>query len=164
IPWRTNPGERQLSPFSMNLVLKGKKLVAASGSFSGSILEASFQFLVDLIDYRLSAHDAATLPRFGTFPYDPAAPLVRSINEKLAANTPNWLDWRVDRKIVQELSLRGLDFEQTPRALPNGWIDTGMGSIVVLRADGTPEGANTPWFEISGPPGAVEIIPARPVH
>ena len=164
IPWRTNPGERQISPFSMNLVLKGKKLVAASGSFSGSILEASFEFLVNLIDYRLPAHEIVNRPRFGTFPYDPAAPLIRSITERLNANTPNWLDPRVDSKIVQTLAMRGLYFEQGYHAFPPSWVDTGMGSVVVIHPDGTPEGANTPWVEISGPPGAVESVPVRSRH
>ena len=46
IPWHTMPGERQLSPFSVHLVLKDKKLYAASGAFAGSLLEGAFQFLV----------------------------------------------------------------------------------------------------------------------
>jgi len=161
IPWRTNAGERQISPFSMNLILQHKKLFAASGSFSGSILEASFEFLVNLMDYHLPVQDVVTRPRFGTFPYDPAAPITKSISESLAASTPNWLDPRVDGSIVQALAKRGLYFEQTHRALPSGWVDTGMGSVVVIRSDGTPEGANTPWVEISGPPGAVATVPVK---
>jgi len=164
IPWGTNPGERQISPFSMHLITRSGKLVAASGSFSSSILEASFQFLVNLIDYRLSVDDVVSRPRFGTFPYDPAAALNNSITARLAANAPNWLDPRVSSDIVQTLRSRGLYFQQTMPAGQSMWVDTGMGSVVKLQPDGTPEGANTQWVGISGPPGSIETVPVVVAH
>jgi gamma-glutamyltranspeptidase/glutathione hydrolase len=158
IPWATKPGDRQLSPFSVHLVFKDKKLRAASGAFAGSLLEGEFQFLVNVMDYGLSAADAVSRPRFGTFPYDPAAALANSIGGRLAAASPNWLDARVSADIVQTLKKRGLNFEQRPSA--SGWVDTAMGSVVVISADGTPEGANTSWADISGPPGSIRTVPA----
>jgi gamma-glutamyltranspeptidase/glutathione hydrolase len=159
IPWGTKPGERQLSPFSIHLVLKGNKLYAASGAFAGSLLEGEFQFLVNVIDYNLPVADVVNRPRFGTFPYDPAAALTSSIPGQLSANRPNWLDPRVSPAIVQTLKKRGLNFEQTPSA--RGWVDTAMGSVVVIDARGNPEGANTAWVEIAGPPGAVQTVPPK---
>jgi gamma-glutamyltranspeptidase/glutathione hydrolase len=156
IPWGTRPGERQLSPFSIHFVLKDKKLFAAAGAFSGSLLEGEFQFLVNIMDYKLPATEAVNRPRFGTFPYDPAAALTSSIPAQLASNTPNWLDARVSSTIVQSLKARGLNFEQ--RASSKGWVDTAMGSVVIVERD-KPDGANTPWVGIAGPPGAVQTVP-----
>jgi len=157
IPWATRPGERQLSPFSIHLAFKDSKLRAASGAFAGSLLEGEFQFLVNIMDYGLSAADTVGRPRFGTFPYDPAAALTSSIGAKLAAAAPNWLDARVSSDIVQTLKKRGLNFEQKPSA--SGWVDTAMGSVVVIDPTGVPEGANTSWADISGPPGSVRTVP-----
>lgn len=157
IPWATRPGERQLSPFSIHFVFKDKKLRAASGAFAGSLLEGEFQFLVNIMDYGLSAADAVSRPRFGTFPYDPAAALTSSIPALLAADAPNWLDARVSPAIVQTLEKRGLHFEQKPST--HGWVDTAIGSVVVIDGSGAPEGANTSWADIAGPPGSVRTVP-----
>jgi len=63
----------------------------------------------------------------------------------------------VSSDIVQTLKKRGLNFEQKPSA--SGWVDTAMGSVVVIDANGLPEGANTSWADISGPPGSVRTVP-----
>jgi gamma-glutamyltranspeptidase / glutathione hydrolase len=158
IPWGTNPGERQLSPFSVHLVLRDHKLHAASGAFAGSLLEGEFQFLVNVIDYKLSAADAVGKPRFGTFPYNPAGALTSSLPGELSAHAPNWLDPRVSPAIVQTLKQRGLNFQQASTS--QGWVDTAMGTVVVADGSGGPEGANTSWADISGPPGSVRVVPA----
>jgi gamma-glutamyltranspeptidase/glutathione hydrolase len=158
IPWSTRPGERQLSPFSVHLVLKDRRLFAASGAFSSSLLEASFQFLVNIMDYRLQAQQVVTLPRFGTFPYDFAAALTTSVADALGSRRPNWLDPRVSPDIVATLRQRGLEFQQTQPPGSASWVDTGLGSAVIVREDGAIEGALTPWVEITGPPGAVAIL------
>ena len=163
IPWGTRPGERQLSPFSVHLVLRHGALFAATGAFSGSLLEGELQFLVNVIDFGLSARDAVTRPRFGTFPYDPAAALTSTIPGRLGAAAPNWLDPRVGADIVRTLKGRGLAFEQTPASRPAAWVDTAMGTVVLVRPDGRIEGANTPWAGIAGPPGSVQVLPA-PAH
>jgi gamma-glutamyltranspeptidase len=157
IPWSATAGERQLSPFSMHLVLNGGKLIAASGAFSSSLLEASFQFLVNLIDYRLPASEAVTRPRFGTFPYDPAAALTSTIPQLLGTNQPNWLDPRVSGEIVRALAARGLNFAQKQPGGMGGWVDTGLGAAVTA-GDGRLQGGVTPWVEIAGPPGAVQVV------
>src|SRR5262249_24372294 len=108
-------------------------------------------------DFRLAAADAVKRPRFGTFPYDPAAALTSTIAGQLAANAPNWLDARVSPAIVQTLEKRGLLFPQMPSA--HGWVDTGIGSVVVIDGTGEPTGANTSWADISGPPGYVRFVP-----
>ena len=158
IPWGTKPGERQLSPFSVHLVLRDHRLHAASGAFAGSLLEGEFQFLVNVIDYNLSAAEAVRTPRFGTFPYDPAAALTSSLPGELSAHAPNWLDPRVSPAIVQTLKKRGLNFQQARSA--QGWVDTAMGTVVVVDNSGGLEGANASWADISGPPGSVRVVPA----
>jgi gamma-glutamyltranspeptidase len=163
IPWTVAPGERQLSPFSMHLILHGGRLRAASGTFSSSLLEASFQFLVNLIDYRMTVQEAVTKPRFGTFPYDPAAPLTTTIPQLLAANRPNWLDPRVNPEIVRALADRGIQFVQTPAPGMGGWVDTGLGAAVSVGRDGRLQGAITPWVQIAAPPGAVQVV-ELPAH
>jgi hypothetical protein len=35
-----------------------------------------------------------------------------------------------------------------------------MGTVVVADGSGGPEGANTSWADISGPPGSVRVVPA----
>jgi gamma-glutamyltranspeptidase len=108
IAWATNPGERQHSPFSFHLVFKGNSLFAASGAFSSSLMEASFQLLVNLLDYKLSAQDTVEQPRFGTFPNDPTSAMSISISAELAANAPFWLDPRVSPEVVKTLESHGL--------------------------------------------------------
>jgi gamma-glutamyltranspeptidase/glutathione hydrolase len=164
IPWATAPGERQISPFSMHLVLNGGRLSAVSGAFSSSLLEASFQFLVNLIDYRLPPQETVTRPRFGTIPYDPAAALTNTIPQLLEANRPNWLDPRVGADIVRELAARGVTFAQKQPPGMGGWVDTGLGAVVTVGKDGKLEGAITPWVEIAGPPGAVQIVEGLAPH
>ena len=162
IAWSTNPGERQLSPFSFHLVFKGNSFFAASGAFSSSLMEASFQFLVNLLDYKLSAQDTVERPRFGTFPYDPSSAMSISISGELAANAPFWLDPRVSPEVVKTLESRGLHFVQTQMSGATSWVDTGLGSVAVLRGSGPPEGAVTPWVQIAAPSGAVQVV--APLH
>jgi gamma-glutamyltranspeptidase len=138
--------------------MSGGRLRAATGAFSSSLLEASFQFLVNIIDYNMPANDAVSQPRFGTFPYDPAAALTQSIAGTLGANTPNWLDPRVRPDVVATLQKRGLSFVQRQSVPAGGWVDTGMGAVAVIKTVGKPEAATTAWVEMSGPPGAVRTI------
>jgi gamma-glutamyltranspeptidase / glutathione hydrolase len=134
IPWGTRPGERRLSPFSIHLVFKNGSLRFASGAISDSLIEASLQFLVNLIDYKLPATQAVTLPRFGTFPHG-----LEPGSAELALDwSSNWLDSRVDLKIVDTLKARGLFFQQ------KGMIDTGLGAVVSVNPNGTIEGATAP--------------------
>ncbi len=150
--WGTRPGERQLSPFSIHMAFKDGDLRIASGTFSSSILEASFQFLVNVIDYRLSARDAVSFPRFGTYLYDPFdVPPTKKLDTSV-----NWLDPRVSPDIVEALKSRGLKFQQQASAATGGWIDIGLGTIVVLHSDGTVEGATAPWFGTPNPSGTVQ--------
>lgn len=150
--WETRPGERRLSPFTIHLAFQDGDLRIASGSFSSSILEASFQFLVNLIDYRLSARDAVSLPRFGTYLYNPSdLPPTTHLD-----TTVNWLDPRISPEIVEALKARGLKFQQQAAAATGYWIDVGLGTAVVLRPDGSAEGATAPWFGTPNPPGTVQ--------
>jgi gamma-glutamyltranspeptidase len=134
IPWSTRSGERRLGPFSIHLAFKDGKLRIASGAFAQSILEASFQFLVNLIDYKLPVEKALSLPRFGTFPHKAE---VKQVETTLDWSS-NWLDPEVSPKIVEILKARGLSFER------NGLVDTGLGSVVVVHPDGTTKGATAP--------------------
>lgn len=142
VPWGTRPGERRLSPFVMHLVFKNGSARFASGTISGSLIEASLQFLVNFIDYNLPASQLVSLPRFGTFPHDITSGDVTATLDWKA----NWLDPRVDRQIVDTLKARGLSFEQ------EGFlVDTGYGAAVVVLDDGSLEGDTAPWTGLTTP-------------
>ena len=133
IPYGTRPGKRRLNLLSMHLVLRDGALRFATGAFASSLIEASFQFLVNLIDYRLSPAEAARLPRFGTIPFE-----LNSDGDIVWCDTSrNWLDKRVNPEVVTTLESRGLLFHQEH-------IDTGLGNIVVVNEDGTLQSATTP--------------------
>jgi gamma-glutamyltranspeptidase/glutathione hydrolase len=119
----TRPGERALTALAAVIALKKGKLHFALGTFDSSLLEAAFQFLVNLTDYQLSAKDALSYPRFGALTW----------NGKGLG-----LDKRVDHKIAETLAQRGIQFTQ------EGYIDTGLGSAVLVHDDGTVEGAIAP--------------------
>ncbi len=126
----TRPGERRLSPMSPHLVFAEGRLKAVSGTFNASLLEAGFQLLVNLIDFGLSATEAARLPRFGTFAFDDDTGL---------GCGKRWLDPAVPARVVEALGRRGLAFEQQ-----GPFVDTGSGAIVVLHADGAVEAGLLP--------------------
>jgi gamma-glutamyltranspeptidase/glutathione hydrolase len=125
-PWSTANGQRRLSPFSMHFAFEGDHLRFASGGISNSVVEAEFQFLVNLIDYGLGVGEAVSMPRFGTFP----------AKRKLAIDR-NWLDPRVDDDIVKSLKGR-LRFER------DGLVDTGSGAVVAIDPRGILAGAPAP--------------------
>jgi gamma-glutamyltranspeptidase / glutathione hydrolase len=135
IPWSTAPGERRLSPFSMHFAFRDKRPRFAVGGISNSVVEASFQLLINLIDYELPVEAAATMPRFGTFP----------AKRKLDASK-NWLDPRVGSAIVKELEGR-LKFES------KGVVDTGSGGILALAPNGELSGMPVPIPYITEPFG-----------
>lgn len=139
IPWHTKPGQRRLSPFSIHVVLEGEQPRFAVGGISNSVVEASFQFLVKLIDYQMSVRDTVSTPRFGTFPIRRLAwvPLVRLDR--------NWLDPRIDGTIVKTLKARGLKFQQT------GLVDTGLGAVLRIEPGGEVEGITAPVPYFSSP-------------
>lgn len=134
IPWSTAPGTRRLGPFSMHLVFRDGALRFALGGISNSAAEAAFQFLVNRIDYAAPVEQVVSLPRFGTFP------------ERGTINLrKNWLDPRIDSRIVWTLRKRGLRFER------RGTIDTGLGAVMAAELDGTLSGVATPVPYIGDP-------------
>jgi gamma-glutamyltranspeptidase len=128
---KTRPGERRLTPMSSHLVFQDGRLRIVSGTFNSSLLEGGFQLLVSTIDFNLTAKQAATLPRFGTFSFDDDKP--DSSSGKM------WLDLAVSKEIVDELRKRGLEFEQD-----SPFVDTGSGAIVILADDGEVDAALLP--------------------
>jgi gamma-glutamyltranspeptidase / glutathione hydrolase len=139
IPWGTEPGERRLSLFSIHLALEDNRPRFAVGTISGSVVEASFQFLVKFIDYHMSVQDAVSTPRFGTFPG-------RGGGKKISLNLDrNWLDPRVDGEVVKALKARGIKFQQT------GLIDTGLGVVMRLGPEKNVEGVPAPVPYLSNP-------------
>jgi len=130
------PGGRRISPLSMHLVFKNQKLKFATGAFGGSLIPAEFQFLINLIDYGLSAKDTVTQPRFGSSsPIDPA---------DLTKGLLTYLSPRVGGDIVKILATRGLQFQQQVANPPGAHIDTGYGNALILREDGGFDGAFAP--------------------
>ncbi len=136
IPFHTAPGQRRLCPFSIHFVFQDGRLQFAVGSFSNSIVEASFQFLVNLIDYRLPVESAVSVPRFGTRPVSYDLPLDPG---------RNWLDPRISRRIVRSLKKRGL------RVRRDGSVDTGLGVLLDATRPDTLCGIAAPVPYIADP-------------
>jgi gamma-glutamyltranspeptidase / glutathione hydrolase len=139
IPWNTKPGQRRLGAFSIHLALEDGRPRFSVGSISDSLMEASFQFLVKLIDYQMSVRDVVSTPRFGTFP-----------NRGLTKRRPlkldtNFLDPRVEKGIVKTLKARGVKCQQT------GLIDIGLGIVARLGTEGKVEGITAPFGYLSDP-------------
>ena len=159
LPWGTRAGERRISPFAMLLGFDDQAFRFATGSFSSSILEASLQFVLNLVDYRLSAQEAATRPRLGTYPHDPSDLLTAAAVDGIhrVSFRSNWLDPRVPADVVATLERRGLAFvpdsshgsrfsaEGEARDADILAVDTGLGSVLAQRRDGRVEGAIAPW-------------------
>jgi len=91
----------------------------------------AFQLLVNAIDFKLPAKQAASLPRFGTFSFDEEKP--ESSSGRM------WLDLSVSKEIVDQLAERGLEFEQQ-----SSFVDTGSGAIAILADDGSVDAALLP--------------------
>jgi gamma-glutamyltranspeptidase/glutathione hydrolase len=134
----TKPGERRRSPLSMQIGIKNDKVQFASGAFSASLIPAAFQFVVNIVDYKLSAKAVVSLPRIGDQAWDIQT-------QKLLGAL--WLDYRIDKTIVNTLASRGLKFIQ------EGYLDTGLGSVGVRHEDGTVDGAFAPLSSIGFTPG-----------
>lgn len=129
-PFSTNPGERELSALSMHIGMKDSKVSFASGAFSSSLIPAEFQFLVNIIDYELPTNKVTTMPRFGTVSVD--------IENQKYTERGIWLDTRIKKDIINILNKRGFKFDQ------EGWIDTGLGSVVIVKLNSSVEGSIAP--------------------
>ena len=123
VQWGTRPGERRVSPLSMHFLFKDGRLRFALGAISNSLVETSFQLIVNLVDYNLPIEEAVAKPRFGTFPLTEGA--------SAADYTRNWLDPRIDQSIVRALKSKSID------VLREGIVDTGLGAIVSIESDVT---------------------------
>lgn len=129
LPFSTGPGRRRLSPFSVHLaLLKGQPLFSV-GAISNSVAEAAFQLIVNLIDYRLPLHTVVQSPRFGTFPPN---------RRQMPRLDRNWIDPRIDRKIVRTLRKRGIKLHS------RGLVDTGLGTVLSFYDGQTSEGGTLP--------------------
>lgn len=118
----TGPGQRRTQGAPNFLVFKNRRVKYALGTFSFSNPQAAFQFLVNLLDYRMSADRAVDLPRFGSYPFDEKTWTVDL--------SRNWLDERVSQEIVDILKNRDLLFSQKKPKL-------GKGCIAEFHTDGT---------------------------
>jgi gamma-glutamyltranspeptidase/glutathione hydrolase len=127
IPWSTGPGQRRLCPFTLTIAFDNQRLRFAVSCISNSLVEAAFQFLVNLIDYHLPVEHAVSMPRFGTFP-----------DRRRFSVKTNWIDPGVAAETVKSLRVRGIHFER------RGLIDTGLGGALELDAEGHLRGASAP--------------------
>ena len=139
IPWSTEPGQRRLSLFSILLAFKDDQPKFSVGTISSSVVEAAFQLLVKLIDYDMSVKDAVITPRFGTFPGRIGGGRIQ-----LKLNR-NWLDPRIDTKIVKMLKRRGVKFQRW------GLVDTGLGVVARFEPEAVVEGLPLPVPYLSNP-------------
>lgn len=126
----TNPGERELSALSMHIGMKNTKLNFVSGAFGSSLIPAEFQFLINIINYKLPAKEVTTLPRFGMMSFD--------IENEKYQEQGIWLDKRIKKSIVNKLNKRGFQFNQ------KGWVDTGLGAVAIVKKNGEIEGSIAP--------------------
>ena len=118
----TGPGKRRTQGAPNFFVFKNGILKYACGTFSFSNPQAALQFLVNLLDYGLPAGQAASFPRFGSYPYDMKTDRVDFSKYEL--------DERVSREVVEILEKRGLFFSQKRPKL-------GKGCIAEFHIDGT---------------------------
>jgi gamma-glutamyltranspeptidase/glutathione hydrolase len=116
-----NPGERMLSPMSMNLVFENKMLRFLSSSFSANMVRAQLQFLVNLMDYKATAKRAVDLPRFG----------YRSVDGDTVQISP-----RFCKSVLKDVNISG-EFQQEPKKI----YDMGYGTVIEVRSDGSMQGA-----------------------
>jgi gamma-glutamyltranspeptidase / glutathione hydrolase len=121
IPWQTRPGERRLGAFTNFFVWGDGRIQYAGGTISNSLVEAAFQFVVNLVDHGLPVETAVSVPRFGTFPMDTTG------SGLTFAFDSNWLDPRVDSTVVPALARRGVKLQQS------GIVDTGLGAVLDAR-------------------------------
>ncbi len=128
--FNTKPGERRLNPCFMSLGFKKNNFKFATGAFGASLEPASFQLILNLVDYNLPVRDVVELPRFGTYSFDDKT---LKITEK-----GRWLDRRVDPSIVDELKKRGISFDQT------NYVDTGFAVVAISQENGEVEGGMYP--------------------
>ena len=127
LPFASRPGERRRSSLTMQLGVKEGRLRFASGAYSASLLAAAFEFIVNIVDYKLSSSDVVSLPRFGNRAWD----LTWAQNSRGGI----WLDPRIEKSIVSSLEARGL------KTVQSGHVDTGMGAVAVVHDDQTVEGS-----------------------
>jgi gamma-glutamyltranspeptidase/glutathione hydrolase len=107
----TQPGERRLSPLSMQMVFRDGRPVFCSGTISDSLLEAAFQVLTNYLVHGLPVAQVASMPRFGTYPDE----------------RRNYLDPRVPSGIVKQLERKGFRFRR------RGVVDTGLGAVIAIE-------------------------------
>jgi gamma-glutamyltranspeptidase len=126
-------GQRKPTGTAMDLVFEKGRLRFATGAFAASTLLADIQFLVNLIDYKVSAKDAVSFPRFGNrLRQQEDQPIKNSVSPRIKAD------------VIQALQNRGIYFEKV--TYKNG-LDTGLGAVAVIHEDGTKEGAFAPLVE-----------------
>jgi gamma-glutamyltranspeptidase / glutathione hydrolase len=141
VPSKSGPGERRLDALTMHLGFRDGKFRFATGAITAALLETNLQFLLNVIDYELPPDQAASLPRFGTFPHD--------LRGKVKAGS-NWLDPDIPEEIVHQLERRGLSFVRKGPMVCTG-LDTGLGAIVAVQPDGSLVGATAPWPGLTAP-------------
>jgi gamma-glutamyltranspeptidase / glutathione hydrolase len=113
----STPGERAIDMVVPVLIFKDGKPWAAAGFFDGSLQAASFEVLLNLMDYGMNPNDAIYAPRFGwptsfspiKIPLDPRYPVA----------------W------VQDFAKKGIFFAR-PSDL-TAYVDTG--DAMVIRFD-----------------------------
>lgn len=128
-PFSTKPGERELSSLSMHIGIHNNSVSFVSGAFSSSLIPAEFQFLTNVLCYGFSAKKSTSLPRFGTRSFN-----IKNKNEDRGI----WLDKSISKEVVDELKNRGFSFDR------EGWVDTGLGSVITVDSEGNVEGSTAP--------------------
>jgi gamma-glutamyltranspeptidase len=122
----------------MHFVFRGEEPHIAIGCISDSVVEAAFQLLINLLDYRMNPREAAMIPRFGSFAQTHFSPLGLRLNR-------NRLDSRIDTDIVKGLKKKGIRVTQkTP-------VETGLGAILALYESGIDEGVTIPLPDMTEP-------------
>ena len=152
VEWGTRPGERRLSPLTMHFAFRDGRMAFAQGAISNSVLEASVQFLVNLIDYKLPSGEALSRPRFGTFPTKGDSLDVDWYTNSLSPD--------ISEDIVRTLRDRKINVRNT------GLVETGLGTLLSFKigaqnlAEQTViETVNTPLPYVNDPFGTSSAPP-----
>jgi hypothetical protein len=136
----------------MHFAFRDGRMAFAQGAISNSVLEASVQFLVNQIDYKLPSGEALSRPRFGTFPTKGDTLDVDWYTNSLSPD--------ISEDIVRTLRDRKINVRNT------GLVETGLGTLLSFKtgaqnlAEQTViETVNTPLPYVNDPFGTSSAPP-----
>lgn len=118
------PGARRTQGAPNLIALRDGAVRVACGVTGGSGPQTAFQLLVNALDYGLPADDAAMLPRFGQYVWDPDTGQIDTSRNEIGSGFSS--------EVVVALARRGILFETRAKV--------GNGCIAILSSSGESHG------------------------